>query len=281
MDHAERFRERQFLTDAIIRVEHTDFPVHKIILASKSSYFEELFLQNQKQIYEINGTSQVFDLILGHIYDQPLPRLEWDQYLRIQEEMFILGIREDHPEKLLKLIQITPELFPRYLKILPEVTPDFVNYIARHLNYDFDLKDLDDELIRRLLLNKNFVIRNLIQLYQMIKLLVDSGHDPDLYNIIDYKLFPLEIYLQFSQSFLQRHESHTDTLPRLWDGNITDDEIIVLIIDPEKAQDNTGRIWEIKGITDPDFHFCDIVTLCHCTIYSEKNLIEYLLCFYF
>ena len=80
--------------------------------------------------------------------------------------------------------------------------------------------------------------------------------------------------------------STIEKLPRLWnaemhDSTVVHDEITMLIIEPEKAQDGTGRVWDIKGITEPDFQFCDIVTLCHCTIDPDKNLIDYLLCFYF
>ncbi len=289
MEYAERFRLRQFLTDGIVRITDKDFPIHKIILASNSKYFEELFTNSADQeIYVMNFRAslscEIFDLILAHIYNQPLPKLDWETYCQLTEEMLFLEIRDGHPERLLKLIKITPDRLYDYLRILrvffPQKIPsDFVNYISKHLNYDYDLRQVDAPLIRRLLSSKSFVPRNLIRLYQLIKGLVDSGHDPDLYNLLNYKCFPLDIYLHFSQPFLKEHD--IGTLPRLWNGDGDDLNVTLLVIESEKAMDNTGRIWDIKGMIEPDFQFCDIITLCDCVIDSEKNLIQYQLCFYF
>ena len=71
------FRKGSMLCDTILRVEDRDFPVHRVILAACSNYFEAMFTSgmsescNEQKIIEIKGLSaDTMEILLDFIYTE-------------------------------------------------------------------------------------------------------------------------------------------------------------------------------------------------------------------
>jgi kelch-like protein 12 len=70
-------RKRNLLCDAILSVEDHDFPVHRVILAACSDYFEAMFTSgmsescNEQKKIEIQGLSaDMMEILLDFIYTE-------------------------------------------------------------------------------------------------------------------------------------------------------------------------------------------------------------------
>ena len=73
LDYMNSLRESGMLCDIILIVEGVEFPVHKVILASSSPYFQAMFTssfqeknKSRQEIHEISH--EAFSIILNHIY---------------------------------------------------------------------------------------------------------------------------------------------------------------------------------------------------------------------
>ena len=207
----ERFRLAECFTDVTINGYH----LHKIILASKSVFFENLLLDGRDD-YSIPYN---MDPIIAAVY------------------------RDEHPTCIKDFITVYETGIDVELDI---------SLVANTFDYTLDINILPTNTIIQLFTSAKFVVRNLIRFYQTIKGLVDKGHPPSLYSLINYKIFPNEVLSKLPYGFTDLHSG--GILPKM-------EENTYVIINDGKGIDRDGNIKDIRTPPDAGLNFCDVVTL--------------------
>jgi len=271
-------QQRSLLTDAILNVRGKEFPAHKAVLVSGSTFFERLFLSGYRESGQekipIDYDPIIFEVIFKKIYGVPDPPgllglVLTPAEVKIKGALIYFGVKSFKPEEYIRSIQIEPELFKEYLQLVNLVYPDgipgdIIDHIASTIHGSEqmqrdtsqfiripppDLSEYSDDLIMALLTSSSYHPRSISEIWDLIKGLVEKGHSRDLLTLINYDRFP-----PLTPEFLRLYNKG-GPLPRLTptnelkrgNGILLITEIPTVTQNPNmfktKFMDGSGRTW--------------------------------------
>lgn len=310
LSNLNEFRETNKLTDIILHVSDGStekiFNAHKLILSLTSRYFDRLFsgsfLESQREKIIINADPEIFEFVLKFIYGQPIEVLIDSIQFKLAESLHYFDVIGFDINFYLNKVTINNENFKDYLdlvsKIFPEGVPnDYLDKIAESINLETDLSEYSDELIISLLSNQNYHPQNINDAYNFIKDLVDQGHTPELFSLINYNLMSNEMKALFHQEFLNFYNRngpipHLSKNVRNYNVRNPDKQLFLLIREPGhdigaisirkiiftfvyEFIDGDGEVW--LGYIDNRFnprqpgHRGDIVRISPSNIYPKND----------
>ena len=196
-------RDQQF-TDITLRVGGREFRAHRTVLAAGSEYFKASFTkgfaEGTKDLLEFPDLDpDVFRLVLELIYGErePVPgsiKAEFE-FIRQCYYFKVTGIMDG---ALLHRDDIPLENFSDYLTLLTTVYPEggiperYQVTVRKMIDQGADLSVLSDETLLQLLPGVNYHPKNLLKFHKRLQKLVDEGHSPELFSLVNYQLLAPE-----------------------------------------------------------------------------------------
>ncbi len=257
-------REDKQLTDIILDVvaegpgDHNqkEFHAHKVVLSAGSGYFQKLFtgsfLESTAPKIKLSTNPLSFEYVLSFIYGVSNDfSQDADLNIQIALDLIYFEVRGFDIENYIGYYEITDnESFHKYLKLISHVYPEnipvkIINGIASNIKKDTDLNEYDDSFITTVLSSPSYAPKNISDAYNLIKDLVDKGHTPELYALINYDLMPPGFRSQFNNEFLETY-NRKGPIPALSDlvQDINKHWVNkkLLIIDLSRSQQKENRV---------------------------------------
>ena len=212
-----QFMREGILTD--ITLETTDgiqLHAHKAILAAGSAYFNNLFRSGLRETNALKVSlaipAEIGRLLLDIIYGTDVfSTLEDMKYVKLRVDiaraLIYYQVDTFDPSLFLEAEPVGKSAY--YLSLIAEVYPEgipqkMIDLIALY-GPELDLSDYSDDFISAVLLSPKYSPKNITDIYELIKQLVEKGHDPELLKLINYNLFPPELKTAFSPEFLEKY----------------------------------------------------------------------------
>jgi len=281
---ANSMREKGQLTDVTLNARGREFKAHRLILASGSLFFERLFLGGYRE-----ATQPVLQRIYGQMITFDLLDFE------IQKALVYFGAKQFDPERDISELDVPEHLLKEYVNFADTVYPEgipmnIIDHIASMIKSrpifvsipgvpilselpPPDISFLSDEFITLLLSSPDYQPRNIQEIYDLIKGLVEKGHSPELLSLINYDLIPQEMKENFTQDFLGQY-NRGGPLPRLTTiqelmSGYTYAVLMIVKIPKQiegnshlyrtRLQDASGKIWEGEVSTYVTFDIGEII----------------------
>lgn len=212
--------DENFLTDMTIVVNGNEFHVHKIILASMSDYFREMFtsrvVETGQSRIEINDASinpNDFNNMIDYMYTKSQ---NVDMRLAVLLSRFMVkGFDVPSyidslyiPQKASEVL----EFFEGLGALVEEIDIDKIDRLMsktidglKNINTSYgktkndlvELPDLsalyDDELVMTLMELPSYVVQNVNDTFMMLARMINNGRSPILINLLNYKRLPDEL----------------------------------------------------------------------------------------
>ncbi|AKI79571.1 putative BTB/POZ domain and WD-repeat protein [Acanthamoeba polyphaga mimivirus] len=223
------FTKEKLFTDVTIVLDdgncQTTLDLHKAVLASKCTYFYNLFTkfsESKQSVIKINvANSYVTANIIASFYSQNTDTRNyphWKYYLLEIMCLDFLGLEYDL--EYFSKIQVPVEGFELLLDVVDIIgyTSDTIPIIARNLPHDYDFTKFPMELIEQLI---KYV-------YSFDIILVNSNGIIDFFNIHGDKIKSISTF--FTNNDIKYYTSHK-----------INDELIVVFAD------NIVNVWNIKN----------------------------------
>lgn len=212
-------REEGLFTDITVVIRDTQtkkeksFAAHRVILAAEFEFFDKLlrgtYKDSNKEIITLEMDMQIFEIMLDHVYQKrgyetmDAMKSSRGELLYIKGAKY-LGLKNENLTNLLRAVTLDDEILGEYIAIVDEIfglniDSHIIDNIARYITVDYDLTELSDDLIVKILRSRYFFYYNIIDVYNMVKDLVEAGHDGNLFMLFDYSVFPE--YIRNTRSF--------------------------------------------------------------------------------
>lgn len=174
--------------------------VHKIILASASGYFKNLFRSNMQEAQQnciiLNETyPEIFAQIIASLYGQQCSIQNFNEMIYVLKTLKYYQFYNpmDRINRYIEDMQVPAEGFNKYIEMITYVydglTPDIVNTIAKKITPESQLQELSDELLHYIFSSKYFprsTFQNELQVFNLIHQLVLNDHDITLYKHVQF-----------------------------------------------------------------------------------------------